>query len=120
MGESQLEHHWEKEVEMWLKSPEDENNQQINAGERAKLRENVNQEVNALVDKSEKMNEKILAGLGYWLALEDKRDDKKVPNVVSLGDRKNESSVGYDGKAGKYCLRKEEKLILTFLLLNFR
>lgn len=47
------------------KSPEDENNQQRNAGERAKLRENVNQEVNALVDKNEKMNKKILAGLGY-------------------------------------------------------
>lgn len=47
------------------KSPEDENNQQRNAGERAKLRENVNQEVNGLVDKSEKMNEKILGGLGY-------------------------------------------------------
>ena len=46
------------------KSPEDENNQQINAGERAKLRENVNQEVNGLADKNE-MNEKILAGLGY-------------------------------------------------------
>lgn len=49
------------------KSPEDENNQQRNAGERAELRGNVNQEVNCLVDKNEKMNEKILAGLGYWL-----------------------------------------------------
>lgn len=46
------------------KSSEDENNQQRNAGERAKLRENVNQEVNGLADKNE-MNEKILAGLGY-------------------------------------------------------
>lgn len=54
------------------------------------------------------------------MALEDKRDDKKVPNAVSLGDRKNESSVGYNGKAGKYCLRKEEKLILTSLLIYFR
>ena len=49
------------------KSPEDENNQQRNGGERAVLRGNVNQEVNCLVDKNEKMNEKILAGLGYWL-----------------------------------------------------
>ena len=49
------------------KSPEDENNQQRNGRERAELRGNVNQEVNCLVDKNEKMNEKILAGLGYWL-----------------------------------------------------